>query len=92
MDRPVLLTLLCGCRGVSPGGQVRVENLEDATHHVDPVLRRVKPEYLVSEGHVGWAAWEGSGVCPCVGAHVAGGAHLLPRPAVMLHTLVDRDI
>ncbi|KXZ54741.1 hypothetical protein GPECTOR_4g810 [Gonium pectorale] len=27
-------------------GVVRVENLEDATHHVDPVLRRVKPEYL----------------------------------------------
>ncbi|GFR50420.1 hypothetical protein Agub_g12637 [Astrephomene gubernaculifera] len=27
-------------------GVVRVENLEDATHHVDPVLKRVKPEYL----------------------------------------------
>ncbi|GLI67162.1 hypothetical protein VaNZ11_011375 [Volvox africanus] len=27
-------------------GVVRVENLEDATHHVDPVLTRVKPEYL----------------------------------------------
>ncbi|GIM05189.1 hypothetical protein Vretimale_9632 [Volvox reticuliferus] len=27
-------------------GVVRVENLEDATHHVDPVLSRVKPEYL----------------------------------------------
>ncbi|PNH08829.1 Nucleolar GTP-binding protein 2 [Tetrabaena socialis] len=27
-------------------GVVRVENLEDATHHVDPVLQRVKPEYL----------------------------------------------
>ncbi|EFJ47260.1 hypothetical protein VOLCADRAFT_81595 [Volvox carteri f. nagariensis] len=27
-------------------GVVRVENLEDATHHVDPVLARVKPEYL----------------------------------------------
>ncbi|KAG2491941.1 hypothetical protein HYH03_009674 [Edaphochlamys debaryana] len=27
-------------------GVVRVENLEDATHHVDPVLKRVKPDYL----------------------------------------------
>lgn len=29
-------------------GVVRVENLEDATHHVDQVLQRCKPEYLVS--------------------------------------------
>lgn len=27
-------------------GVVRVENLEDATEHIDDVLRRVKPEYL----------------------------------------------
>ena len=27
-------------------GVVRVENLEDATEHIDEVLRRVKPEYL----------------------------------------------
>jgi nuclear GTP-binding protein len=33
-------------------GVVRVENLEDATHHVDPVLKRVKPEYLVGVGLV----------------------------------------
>lgn len=30
-------------------GVVRVENLEDASQHVAPVLARVKPEYLVSE-------------------------------------------
>lgn len=29
-------------------GVVRVEGLEDATHHVQHVLDRVKPEYLVS--------------------------------------------
>lgn len=29
-------------------GVVRVENLDDASQHVGPVLERVKPEYLVS--------------------------------------------
>jgi nuclear GTP-binding protein len=29
-------------------GVVRVENLEDATHHVEAVIKRCKPEYLVS--------------------------------------------
>lgn len=31
-------------------GVVRVEGLEDATQHVQQVLERVKPEYLVSWG------------------------------------------
>lgn len=42
-------------------GVVRVENLEDATEHVDMVLKRVKPEYLVSGGGGASLYW-GAGV------------------------------
>jgi ribosome biogenesis GTPase A len=35
-------------------GVVRVEGLEDATQHVQAVLDRIKPEYLVSELFAGW--------------------------------------
>lgn len=33
-------------------GVVRVENLEDASEYIPAVLKRVKPEYLVSVRHV----------------------------------------
>lgn len=50
-------------------GVVRVENLEDATHHVDQVLSRCKPEYLVSEhpGDLRCAALH-LGCLPCTSA------------------------
>ncbi len=34
-------------RGFGSQGVVRVENLEDASEYIGPVLERVKPEYLV---------------------------------------------
>ena len=43
-------------------GVVRVENLEDATEHIDPVLKRVKPEYLVRGWGLGFGACVSEGL------------------------------
>lgn len=54
LDTGYGLIILMACLLVLPKclqGVVRVENLEDATEHVDQVLDRVKPEYLVSALH-----------------------------------------
>lgn len=41
-------------------GVIRVENLDDPAEHVDQVLKRVKPEYLVSGGEGQPLKWHGS--------------------------------
>jgi hypothetical protein len=70
-------------------GVVRVEGLEDATGHVAAVLDRVKPEYLVSLGHLCKHTWcvvfcfvcQVSELCGCgrgcVGGFEGGGAGAL---------------
>lgn len=46
-------------------GVVRVENLEDASAHVGPVLARVKPEYLVRQGAASYSSTQCNIVRAC---------------------------
>jgi hypothetical protein len=63
-------------------GVVRVENLEDASEHIKEVLRRVKPEYLVSPGAGVWA-------CGRV-AHCSVWLHATSGGSVVLHAARSR--
>jgi hypothetical protein len=56
-------------------GVVRVEGLEDATTHVQAVLDRIKPEYLVSTS----CSWLVYLVCVCCMATCAVGVGMKPE-------------